>query len=103
MVCTVATRLATTDKVTFPLPNNFACHPRSRASIMIVAGGVSPRTRIQEPAMRRWFAAFVLVVAFVCSATPAQAFGHHRGWGGGGWGRGWGGGWGYRGYGWGGY
>src|SRR5947207_1644092 len=53
----------TTDKVTFPLPNNFACHPRARASIMIVAGGVLPR--IQEPAMRRWFAAFVLVVAFV--------------------------------------
>src|SRR5438132_14139073 len=94
----------TNDNLTFQLPANFACFPARPPSIMTAAGGVSPWIRIQEPAMRRWFAAFVLVVSLLCSASPADAFWHHRGWGCGyrGYGGyGWGGG--YRGYGWGGY
>lgn len=53
--------------------------------------------------MRRLIAALVLVAATLLTATPADAFWRHHGWGG--WGhRGWGGYYGgYRGYGWGGY
>src|SRR4051812_17130890 len=94
--------------MTFPLLTNFTCQRPCRSSIMTATGGVRPRTRIQEPAMRRWFAAFVLVVSLLCSASPANAFWHHRGWGCGyrgyggyGWGGGYGGwgGYGYRGFG----
>jgi tetratricopeptide (TPR) repeat protein len=59
---------------------------------------------MKEPAMRRLIFALVFFAAFLCAASPADAFWGHRhcGWRGG-WRGGWCGGYGYGGCGWGGY
>src|SRR5205809_7182607 len=89
----------TTDQMTFPLLINFACEATGFSPIM-TERVQCPRTRIQEPAMRKWLVAFVLVLTLLGSAFPASAF--HRGFGGWGGHRGFGYG-GYRGFGYGGY